>query len=136
MSRVDADSYYGGSAVYSIAQAQKAINPKDVDGPFGQRIASTVSGDLDWALLATAYVTNRNSASDWPRYSLVVLNWSVRTPCIISGLSPKSQPSFFHRDDSASTTWNPQPVTATLEFRGTYVSQTLVPVLFRFEGDV
>lgn len=94
MSRVDADSYYGGSAVYSIAQAQKAINPKDVDGPFGQRIASTVSGDLDWALLATAYVTNRNSASDWPRYSLVVLNWSVRTPCIISGLSPKSQPSF------------------------------------------
>ncbi|KAH9841366.1 glycoside hydrolase superfamily [Rhodofomes roseus] len=87
---------------YAIAQAQKAINPKDVGGPVGQRISSTVGGDLSWALLATAYVTNRNSASDWPRYSLVVLNW----------------------DDSASTTWNPQPVTATIEFRGNSVSYT------------
>lgn len=74
--RTNADNV---SAVYSIAQAQKAVNPKDEDGPFGQRIASTVSGDLSWALIATAYVTNRNSASAWPRYSLVVLNWSVQT---------------------------------------------------------
>ncbi|KAI0726290.1 glycoside hydrolase superfamily [Fomitopsis betulina] len=95
-------TYSWNQEFYSIAQAQKAVNPKDEDGPFGQRIASTVSGDLSWALIATAYVTNRNSASAWPRYSLVVLNW----------------------DDSASTTWNPQPVTATLEFRGNYVSYT------------
>lgn len=59
-------------AVYAIAQASKAVIPKDENGPFGQRIASTVSGSDN--LVVTAYETKRSSAQDWLRYSLVVLN--------------------------------------------------------------
>ena len=60
-----------------MAQASKAIIPKDVGGPFGQRIGVSVSGSLDWALIVGAYVTGRVSSSDWNRYALVVLNWYV-----------------------------------------------------------
>lgn len=83
-----------------MAHAQKAISPKDTNGPFGQRIAVSVGGSLNWALRVGAYVTHRNSASDWLRYSLVVLNW----------------------DDNASASWNPQSVQTTIEFRGMQVS--------------
>ncbi|KAG6806914.1 hypothetical protein H0H93_002225, partial [Arthromyces matolae] len=79
-----------------MAQASKAIYPKDAGGPYGQRIAVSVGGSLSWALRVGAYVTGRVSSTDWLRYSIVVLNW----------------------DDSASTTWNPVPVTTTIEFRG------------------
>jgi hypothetical protein len=58
-----------------MAQASKAIVPKDTNGPFGQRIGVTVGGNLDWALVVGAYVTGRVNPSDWSRYSLVVLNW-------------------------------------------------------------
>lgn len=58
-----------------MAQASKAIVPKDVNGPFGQRIGVTVGGSLNWALRVGAYVTGRVNPSDWLRYSLVVLNW-------------------------------------------------------------
>jgi len=85
---------------YSMAQASKAIIPKDAGGPFGQRIGQSVSGDLDWALVVGAYVTTRTESWQWNRYSIVVLNW----------------------DDSASTTWNPVPVNATIEFRGMQAS--------------
>ena len=60
--------------VYSMAQASKAIIPKDVGGPFGSRIGVSVSGSLGWALRVGAYVTGRVSSSDWLRYSIVVMN--------------------------------------------------------------
>ncbi|KAH7922519.1 glycoside hydrolase family 30 protein [Leucogyrophana mollusca] len=87
---------------YAMAQASKAILPRDVGGPWGQRIGVSVGGSLDWALVVGAYVTGRVSSTDWDRYSIVVLNW----------------------DDSASTTFNPVPVEATIEFRGMQATYT------------
>ncbi|KAJ6517693.1 glycoside hydrolase family 30 protein [Mycena vulgaris] len=87
---------------YSLAQASKAIIPKDAGGPWGRRIGVSVQGSLGWTLRVGAYSTKRVSSTDWNRYSLVVMNW----------------------DDSASTTWNPVPVTATIEFRGMQASYT------------
>jgi len=95
-------SYSYNQEFYSMAQASKAIIPKDAGGPFGQRIGVSVGGSLNWALRVGAYVTARVSSTDWLRYSIVVLNW----------------------DDSASTTWNPVPVTATIEFRGMQATYT------------
>ena len=60
--------------VYSMAQASKAIIPKDPGGPFGTRIGVSVGGSLNWALRVGAYVTGRVSSSDWLRYSIVVMN--------------------------------------------------------------
>lgn len=60
-----------------MAQASKAILPKDVGGDFGKRIGVSVGGSLDWGLVVGAYVTPRLNPSDWLRYSLVVLNWCV-----------------------------------------------------------
>jgi hypothetical protein len=60
--------------VYSMAQASKAILPRDVGGPWGKRIGVSVGGSSNWALVVGAYVTGRVSSSDWLRYSLVVLN--------------------------------------------------------------
>ncbi|KAG1740170.1 glycoside hydrolase family 30 protein [Suillus paluster] len=82
------------SEFYSMGQASKAILPRDVGGPWGQRIGVSVGGSLDWALVVGAYKTGRVSSSDWNRYSIVVLNW----------------------DDSASTT--------TIEFRGMQATYT------------
>ncbi|KAH7909608.1 glycoside hydrolase family 30 protein [Hygrophoropsis aurantiaca] len=87
---------------YSMAQASKAIIPRDHGGPWGQRIGVSVGGSLDWALVVGAYVTGRVSSADWDRYSIVVLNW----------------------DDGASSGWNPQPVKATIEFRGKQATYT------------
>lgn len=60
---------------YAMAQASKAILPRDPGGPWGQRIGVSVGGNLDWALVVGAYVTRRVSSTDWNRYSIVVLNW-------------------------------------------------------------
>jgi len=60
---------------YAMAQASKAILPRDVGGPWGQRIGVSVGGSLSWALVVGAYKTGRVSSSDWNRYSIVVLNW-------------------------------------------------------------
>ncbi|KAJ7088501.1 glycoside hydrolase family 30 protein [Mycena belliarum] len=87
---------------YALAQASKAIIPKDAGGPWGQRIGVSVQGSLGWALRVGAYSTKRLSSSDWNRYSLVVMNW----------------------DDGASTSWDPVPVTATIEFRGMQATYT------------
>ncbi|KIJ64292.1 glycoside hydrolase family 30 protein [Hydnomerulius pinastri MD-312] len=87
---------------YAMGQASKAILPRDEGGPWGQRIGVSVGGSLSWALVVGAYVTGRVSSTDWDRYSIVVLNW----------------------DDSASTTFNPQPVEATIEFRGMQATYT------------
>ncbi|KJA25268.1 glycoside hydrolase family 30 protein [Hypholoma sublateritium FD-334 SS-4] len=95
-------SYSFNQEFYSMAQASKAVIPKDAGGPYGQRINVAVGGSLGWALRVSAFVTARVSSSDWLRYSIVVMNW----------------------DDSASTTWNPQPVTATIEFRGMQATYT------------
>ncbi|KAK0473000.1 glycoside hydrolase family 30 protein [Armillaria novae-zelandiae] len=106
-------TYSFNQEYYSMAQASKAIIPKDWGGPFGQRIGVTVGGSNSWALRVGAYATGRASASDWVRYSLVVLNW----------------------DDSASSAWNPVPVTASIEFRGvqaTYTFQVGVTTLWWF----
>jgi hypothetical protein len=81
--------------VYAMAQASKAIIPKDTGGPWGTRIGVSVGGSLNWALVVGAYVTGRVKSSDWNRYSLVVLNLN----------------------DNSTTTWNAQPVQTTIEFR-------------------
>jgi len=94
-------SYSLNQEFYAMAQASKAVIPKDVGGAWGQRIGVTVGGTLNWALQVGAYVTTRVSSSDWLRYSLVVLNW----------------------DDSIGG-WNPTPVTTTIEFRGMQATYT------------
>lgn len=66
--------YYTDGSVYAMAQASKAILPRDVGGPWGKRIKVAVGGELSWALRVTAFVTGRVNPSDWLRYSLVVLN--------------------------------------------------------------
>lgn len=57
-----------------MAQASKAIIPKDPGGPYGQRIGVSVGGSMGWALRVSAFVTERKSSKDWLRYSIVVLN--------------------------------------------------------------
>lgn len=99
-----------------MAQASKAIIPKDAGGPFGQRIGVSVGGSTSWGLRVGAYVTKRVSSSDWNRYSIVAMNWFVS---FFNHQRPV--PDISHRDDSSSTTWNPVPVKATIEFRGMQV---------------
>ncbi|KAI0052461.1 glycoside hydrolase family 30 protein [Auriscalpium vulgare] len=95
-------SYSLNQEFYSMAQASRAILPRDKNGPWGKRIGVSVGGSLNWALRVGAYVTERSNSSDWLRYSLVVLNW----------------------DDSSTSKWNPQPVQTTIEFRGTQATYT------------
>ncbi|KAK7441531.1 hypothetical protein VKT23_016522 [Stygiomarasmius scandens] len=80
-----------------MAQASKAIIPKDPGGPFGTRIGVNVAGGKASTLVVGAYVTRRNNAADWLRYSIVVLN---------------------SNDGSAQGGWNPQPVKTAINFRG------------------
>jgi len=95
-------SYSLNQEYYSMAQASRAVTPRDVGGPWGQRIAVNVGGSLNWALRVGAYVTGRVNPSDWRRYSLVVLNWY----------------------DNNNGAWNPTPVQATIEFRGAQAVHT------------
>ncbi|KAG6826979.1 hypothetical protein H0H92_013684 [Tricholoma furcatifolium] len=95
-------TYNFNQEFYAMAQASKAIYPKDIGGPYGQRIGVSVGGSLSWALRVGAYVTERVNKSDWLRYSLVVMNWY----------------------DNASTTFDPVPVTTTIEFRGVQANYT------------
>jgi len=102
--QVNSDGSYSlNQEFYSMAQASKAIIPKDVGGPWGKRIGVTVGGSLSWALVVGAYVTGRVSSTDWLRYSLVILNW----------------------DDNSSGTWDPTPVQTTIEFREMQATITL-----------
>lgn len=106
-----------------MAQASKAILPKDVNGPWGKRIGVSLGGSLNWALRVGAYVTERNKTTDWLRYSLVVLNWcasaSVACWSVLTGVIP------LLRDDSSSTTWNPKAVKASIEFQGMQVREPI-----------
>ncbi|KAL0564533.1 hypothetical protein V5O48_017513 [Marasmius crinis-equi] len=87
---------------YAMAQVSKATIPKDAGGPFGQRIGVSVGGSLSSELRVGAFVTRRTNSNDWPRYSLVVLNWN----------------------DQVGGSWNPQPVQTTIEFRGMQATYT------------
>ncbi|TDL27029.1 glycoside hydrolase [Rickenella mellea] len=95
-------SYSMNQEFYSMAQASKAILPRDIGGPWGTRIGVTVGGTLNWALRVNAFVTGRTNAADWNRYSIVVLNWY----------------------DNSNSNWNPQPVKTTIEFRGQQATYT------------
>lgn len=70
--------------VYTMAQASRAITPRDPGGPWGQRIGVNVAGSDAWTVKVTAFVTKRNNPSDWWRYSLVVLNWYVPVVLTVS----------------------------------------------------
>lgn len=59
------------SLVYGLAQANKAILPRDAGGPWGQRIGVSVGGSEDWALVVSAFQTKRKNPTDWDRYSIV-----------------------------------------------------------------
>jgi len=87
---------------YSMAQASKAIIPKDSGGPWAKRIGVSVGGLLNWALVVGAYVTERVNSSNWNRYSLVILNLY----------------------DNSTGSWNPQPVQTTIEFRDMQATYT------------
>ncbi|OJT15176.1 Endo-1,6-beta-D-glucanase [Trametes pubescens] len=95
-------SYAFNQEYYSMAQASKAVLPRDTNGPFGQRIGSSVGGGLSSDLQVTAYVTERGNSSDWRRYSLVVLN----------------------SKDQKSGSYSPSSVKATIGFRGKLATYT------------
>ncbi|KAI0670921.1 glycoside hydrolase [Trametes maxima] len=95
-------SYSFNQEFYVLGQASKAILPRDVNGPFGQRIGASVGGSLSGLLRVIAFETGRVKASDWKRYSLVVLNW----------------------DDNQNGNWDPTPIKATIEFRGKQATYT------------
>ncbi|CAK5265078.1 unnamed protein product [Mycena citricolor] len=86
---------------WAIAQTGKAVAPKDPAGSPATRIAASVAGTYAWALRVSAYAT-KTRAGTATRYSLVVLNWR----------------------DYASSTWNPTPQPATINFRGMQVAYT------------
>lgn len=67
-------SYSFNQEFYAMAQASKAVLPKDSGGPWGQRISVSVGGTLGWTLRVSAFVTARLSSGDSPRYSIVVMN--------------------------------------------------------------
>jgi hypothetical protein len=67
-------SYQLNQEFYGMAQASKAIIPRDKGGPFGQRIGVNVSGNVSAQLTVGAYVTKRVKSTDWLPYSLVVVN--------------------------------------------------------------
>ena len=103
-----------------MAQASRAITPKDPGGPWGQRIGVNVAGSSAGTLQVTAFVTGRNNPSDWCRYSIVVLNG-----CVLVGvrdfLDTKEITVELARNDNVNGAWNPQAVTASIEFRGQQV---------------
>ena len=102
--------------VYSMAQAAKAVLPRDIGGPGGQRMGVSVGGSLASMLRVNAFVTGRANVSDWKRYSLVVLNWYS----LLGGLCSRTEPAP-RNDDVENGGWNPQPVDATIEFQGLQV---------------
>jgi len=87
-------------ADYLLAHSSRIVIPRDSGGGFGSRIGVSVSGTLSWTLNVQAYMIPRNTSTAPAKYGLVVINWN----------------------DNASTTWNPQPVLATISFKGLQVS--------------
>ncbi|TRM58245.1 glycoside hydrolase family 30 protein, partial [Schizophyllum amplum] len=103
IAQVNSDGSYSlNQEFYAMAHTSKATIPKDAGGPMGKRIGVTVGGTQNWALVVSAFVTERTNSADWLRYSLVVLNWN----------------------DNSGGSWNPQPVKTTIEFRGKQATYT------------
>jgi hypothetical protein len=100
-----------------MAQASRAITPKDPGGPWGQRIGVNVAGSDAWTLRVTAFVTKRNNPSDWWRYSITVMNWYVSATLTVDA----KKPTVPGRRDNTNGAWDPQDVTATITFRGQQV---------------
>jgi hypothetical protein len=96
--------------VYGLAQANKAVLPRDAGGPWGQRMGVSVGGSESWSLVVSAYQTMRNNPSDWNRYSLVrVCAYWLR------------KVAFFNRFHKVVMNWadsTTNPVQTTIEFRG------------------
>jgi len=82
-----------------MAQASKAILPVNTGGSPSKRIGVSVSGSMSGDLTVGAYATPSSGAD---RYSLVVLNQA----------------------DTLDGDWNPQPITATITFRGLQAKYT------------
>ena len=101
-----------------MAQASRAITPKDPGGPWGQRIGVNVAGSDAWTLRVTAFVTKRNNPSDWWRYSIVVLNWYVP---ITLRFHDVEKVTVAGRSDNVNGVWDQRDVTATISFRGQQV---------------
>ncbi|KAJ7279111.1 glycoside hydrolase [Mycena rebaudengoi] len=103
IAQVNSDGTYSlNQEFYAMAQASKAIIPKDPTSPFARRMGVSVGGTLNWALVVGAYVAERVPSTEWQRYSLVVLNWN----------------------DNSGGSWNPTPVQTTIEFRGQQATYT------------
>lgn len=85
--------------VYLLAHSSRIVIPRDNEGPFGTRIGVNVTGVLSETFGVQAYMTSRTSSSEPAKYGVVVMN------------------SY----EGASSDWNPQPVSATIAFRGVQV---------------
>ena len=112
-------------AVYTMAQASRAITPKDPGGPWGQRIGVNVAGGEAWTLRVTAFVTKRNNPSDWWRYSIVVLNWYVPATSRFRGVK---EVTVAGRCDNNNGVWDQRDITATISFRGQQVRDPCFPL--------
>jgi hypothetical protein len=112
-----------------MAQASKAILPRDVGGSWDKRIRINVGGELNLTLRVGAYVTGRVKSTDWLCYSLVFLNCEHSTR-----FKKQRKPIVTTGDDDVSG-WNPTPVQMTIESRGMQVrlpagcsiSRSLIP---------
>jgi O-glycosyl hydrolase len=62
---ITGNSYTLNQEYYALAQAQRAVLPKDADGPRGKRVKVSVSGGMEWALRVGAYVTGRSDDKEW-----------------------------------------------------------------------
>ena len=108
-----------------MAQASRAITPKDPGGPWGQRIGVNVAGGEAWTLRVTAFVTKRNNPSDWWRYSIVVLNWYVPATSRFRGVK---EVTVAGRCDNNNGVWDQRDITATISFRGQQVRGPCFPL--------
>jgi len=97
-------------AVYGLAQANKAILPRDAGGPWGQRIGVSVGGSDSGSLVVSAYRTQRNNPTDWERYSLVSAS-AFR----LRGFTPSNT---FMQQVVMNQANSNNPLEATIEFRG------------------
>ena len=86
-----------------MAQASRAITPKDPGGPWGQRIGVNVAGSSSRSLQVAAFVTKRNNPSDWWRYSIVVLNSYAPLPHAVFAVLLRGGNDGFEPGTMAST---------------------------------
>ncbi|KAJ6630379.1 glycoside hydrolase superfamily [Mycena sp. CBHHK59/15] len=74
-------TYVLNQEYYNVAQASRAVLPRDAGGAFGKLISSSVApGNRTAGLRVNAYATTRVNKSDPTRYSLHVLNMADTGP--------------------------------------------------------